>query len=138
MTLYDGRTVTVIPHVVQFRYLVNTGMAFSLLSQKTVLLSVITAIVLVTLMILYVRGTFPTRAFRIGIILLLAGGIGNWIDRTFHGFVVDFIEFTFTRFAVFNFADCCVTIGAAILILALLFDTRNQTEKEKQDQHDGK
>ena len=45
---------------------------------------------------------------------------GNLIDRIARHYVVDFIEVLFTRFAVFNFADCCVTIGAALLILSTL------------------
>ena len=51
---------------------------------------------------------------------MVAGGFGNLIDRVSRHYVVDFIEVLFTRFAVFNFADCCVTIGAVILILSTI------------------
>ena len=51
----------------------------------------------------------------------MAGGAGNLIDRATRQFVVDFIEVLFTNFAVFNFADICVTTGAVLLILSTLW-----------------
>ena len=131
--LSDGVPVVVIPHVVQFRYLQNTGAAFSMMSGKTIMLSIINAVVLVVLIVLYHRGTFKTNALRAGTLLIISGGFGNLIDRFFRDYVVDFIEFLFTKFAVFNFADCCVTIGAAILIIALIIDIAKTSGKEKQE-----
>lgn len=53
---------------------------------------------------------------------MIAGGAGNFVDRVARGFVVDYIEPTFVNFAVFNFADCCVTVGAALLIIKTVYD----------------
>ena len=131
--LTSGRTVTVLPHVLQFRYLENTGMAFSMFSNRTWALSGLTMVILVVLIVLLCRGTFSTRGMRIGALLILSGGFGNLIDRVSRHYVVDFIEFTFTNFAVFNFADCCVTIGAVILVIAIFVDFAHPSEKRTQE-----
>ena len=64
--------------------------------------------------------------------MILSGGIGNMIDRTFRGVVVDFIEFYLFEFPVFNVADCLVVIGAGLLIVWLIVDTVR--EKKKKDE----
>ncbi|MEF9969528.1 MAG: signal peptidase II, partial [Ruthenibacterium sp.] len=55
-------------------------------------------------------------------VLILAGGIGNLIDRVLNGVVVDFFEVTFMNFAVFNVADCFVCVGAALLLLFFVLE----------------
>ena len=56
----------------------------------------------------------------IGLALVLAGTLGNFIDRLVHGYVVDMFELLFVNFPVFNVADSCLTIGVLILIVAIL------------------
>lgn len=129
----DGVPVTVIPHVLQFRYIYNTGAAFSMFSGRTLTLSAVTIAILIVMIVLFINGRFSTRLLRAGAILVIAGGFGNLLDRLFRHYVVDFIEFTFTQFAVFNFADCCVTIGAVLLIIAILISIAKDSGKEKQD-----
>ena len=70
---------------------------------------------------------------------IVGGGIGNMIDRVLLGFVVDFLEFTFIDFPVFNVADSFVCIGAAMLILYLVIDTVKEYKngKHKADIADG-
>jgi signal peptidase II len=64
---------------------------------------------------------------------MVAGGIGNIIDRIRLHFVVDYIEPTFIDFAVFNFADCLITVGAFVLMIYLVIDIvkDEKTKKEK-------
>lgn len=120
--MYNGEVISVIPHVLQFRYLQNRGAAFGMMSGRTIFLAVFTlAVIIVCAWLLFterIEGTLKQTAM----VLILSGGIGNLIDRIFRHYVVDFMEFTFVDFAVFNFADCCVTIGAALLIIAILVD----------------
>ena len=68
----------------------------------------------------------------IAAILILSGGAGNLIDRVFRGFVVDYIEPLFINFAVFNFADILVCVGAAVLIVYLLYDMFRDAKRTKQ------
>ena len=63
------------------------------------------------------------RVGNAGLLLVLAGGIGNLIDRALNGVVVDYINLLFMRFAVFNFADICVCVGVGLLILDVLLDS---------------
>ena len=111
-----------IPHVVELRFVLNQGMAFSLLSGKQLFLIVATSVAL--LLVAYElffrsRGKYLQQA---AMILVLGGGIGNLIDRVLNGEVVDYINLLFMRFAVFNFADICVCVGVALWVLTILLD----------------
>ena len=63
--------------------------------------------------------------------LVGAGGAGNMIDRILHGYVVDFIEPLFVKFAVFNFADICITVGAFMLIGYEIYEIIRETKAKK-------
>ena len=62
----------------------------------------------------------------VGIALIVAGGIGNAIDRFMQGYVVDFIEFSFIDFPVFNVADIGVTCGFVLLFIGLFLSLKNE------------
>ena len=116
-------------------YVENTGVAFSMFSGKTDVLSVITAIILAgSLCALFIRrnGRKKPVFLVISLILINAGGIGNLIDRVFNGFVIDFIEPLFIDFAVFNFADCCITVGAFLLLGYEIYDIVKDMKAKKQ------
>ena len=57
----------------------------------------------------------------IAVAMIVGGGIGNQIDRIYSGLVVDFLEFQFIQFPIFNVADCFVTVGAVMIVLDMLF-----------------
>ena len=111
-----------IPHVVELRFVLNQGMAFSLLSGKQLFLIAATSAAL--LLVAYAlffrsRGKYLQQA---ALILVLGGGIGNLIDRVLNGEVVDYINLLFMRFAVFNFADICVCVGVALWVLVIFLE----------------
>ena len=61
--------------------------------------------------------------------VLIAGAVGNLIDRIFRGFVVDMIELTFINYPVFNFADCCVVIGSFLFCIYILkYDSKAENK----------
>ena len=70
--------------------------------------------------------------------VLVAGGLGNLIDRVLYGYVIDFIEPTFMQFAVFNIADCAVTCGGISFVLWLAVDLFRSGDGKKGTTHDGK
>ena len=122
--------ITVIPHVVELRFVLNQGMAFSLLSGKQLFLIAATSVAL--LLVAYAlffrsRGKYLQQA---ALILVLGGGIGNLIDRVLNGEVVDYINLLFMRFAVFNFADICVCVGVALWVLVIFLEELHEDTKK--------
>ena len=119
-----------IPHVVELRFVLNPGMAFSLLSGKQLFLIATTSVAL--LLVAYAlffrsRGKYLQQA---ALILVLGGGIGNLIDRVLNGEVVDYINLLFMRFAVFNFADICVCVGVALWVLVIFLEELHEDTKK--------
>ena len=112
--LADGTVMTVIPYFLGLRYLENTGMAFSMLSGKTVFLAIITAAALIIMAYFLFVKNYGERFERFCFILIFAGGVGNLIDRVFQGYVIDYFEFLFMDFAIFNVADVYVCVGVGL------------------------
>lgn len=110
-----------IPGIVGFRYAENTGVAFSFLSGMPWLVSIITVALVVGITALLIVDKGLSRWTRLGLWLIVAGGLGNLYDRFAYGYVVDFIELLFMNFAIFNVADICVCCGAVIAAAGLLF-----------------
>ena len=121
-----------IPHVVELRFVLNQGMAFSLLSGKQLFLIIATSIALIFVaygLFFRSRGRYLQQA---ALLLILAGGIGNLIDRVLNGEVVDYINLLFMRFAVFNFADICVCVGVALWVLVIFLDELHADDAAKE------
>ena len=114
--------ITVIPHVVELRFVLNQGMAFSLLSGKQLFLILATSAALLLVAYLLFFRSRGKLLQQIAFILVLAGGIGNLIDRVLNGEVVDYINPLFIDFAVFNFADILVCVGVALWVLVILLE----------------
>ena len=124
-------SMPLIPHVVELRFVLNQGMAFSLLSGRQLFLIIATsaALLLVAYGLFFrSRGKYLQQA---ALILVLGGGIGNLIDRVLNGEVVDYINLLFMRFAVFNFADICVCVGVALWVLVIFLDELHSSAKEQ-------
>ena len=118
----------------QFRYVENTGAAFSSFSDKTEILTVATVIIILFCLVLILSRKIKSSFVNVCLLLVTAGGIGNVIDRIAYGYVVDFIEPLFIDFAVFNFADCCITVGAFMLIGFEIYELIR--ERKKTEKHD--
>lgn len=112
-----------------FRLVHNTGGAWGVFSDSTLALAVFSLVICAVIAVFFVveRRALSTLAV-VGLSLIFAGGIGNAIDRFAQGYVVDFIEFTFIDFPVFNVADIGVTCGFAILFISLAIDYLNDGE----------
>ena len=129
-------SITVIPKVIDFVYVKNTGAAFSFLADKTygiVLLSLISIAFCIGVVWFMVKRKPQSKLLTISLALMLSGAFGNVIDRIFRGYVVDFIETTFIKFPVFNIADIAITCGAALVIIYVLFfeKSKNTDGQEK-------
>lgn len=115
--------------LLQFTLVHNTGGAWGLFSGSTLPLAVFSTVVAVAVaaaaILLAQRSTW---LLTLGAALIVAGGIGNAIDRFAQGYVVDFIELSFIDFPVFNIADIGVTCGFALVIVAVLFFWRGEAD----------
>ena len=128
--LLPKTAMTLIPGVLELRYFLNDGMAFSLLAGKQKLLLAATSLMLLgVLWMLFARKLTPLE--RVAWTLVLGGGIGNLIDRIATGVVVDYINVLFMNFAIFNFADICVCVGVGLLMVWVLFDSYFKEKAEK-------
>ena len=128
--LYEGQ-VEVIGGVLNFTYVENRGMAFGLLADHRWVFIVL-SVVGIALMGFYLFRYTERHLSRIGLALIVGGGIGNMIDRIRLGFVVDFIDFCAFDFWmwVFNIADAAVCVGAALFVLDALLDLLAETKRK--------
>lgn len=116
--LKSGDPVTVIPGVLQLSYTENEGAAFGMMQGGRWFFVALTGILMVALFaFLLSKKMRKFRWFHVSTILIIAGGIGNLIDRIVQGYVVDFFETTFMSFPLFNVADCFVVIGSVLLLI---------------------
>ena len=116
-----GESVPFIPHILNLTYYQNTGAAFSLFREHTWLLALISAVVSVALVAVMVRRVFRHPAGQVILAVILAGAVGNLIDRVLFGYVTDMFQTIFINFAVFNVADCCLVCGVIAMMVYVLF-----------------
>ena len=110
-----GTSIPFIPYLMDLTYTQNTGAAFSSFSGMTWLLTLVSLVAA-----LLWKNYFPGAWGKLSLALILAGAVGNLIDRAFLGFVTDMFETTFMNFAVFNVADICVVVGGFLMAVYVL------------------
>ncbi|MDR3552232.1 MAG: signal peptidase II [Clostridia bacterium] len=127
VSLNGGVDMPLLGRYVAFQYCQNTGAAFSSLEGKRILLIIVTAVLVAVCIYFLFSKTVASPLGKIGLAMIVAGGASNLYDRIFKGYVVDFIYVR--HFAIFNVADSCVSIGAALMcIYIILHEKRQKTE----------
>ena len=122
-----GGATALLPGIVAVHPTANTGMAFSMLSGRGLLLIILTAALVAALAGWLILSRRPQPSgLRAGLWLIVGGGLGNLIDRIAFGHVIDFIELEFIHFAVFNVADMAICIGAAAVAISVILDERRK------------
>jgi signal peptidase II len=106
--------------VFHLTYVKNTGAAFSVFRGGVGWLRWLSLAVSVGLMIFAIRGPRLKITEQLGYGFILAGALGNGIDRFLFGYVVDFLDFRLIQFPVFNLADVCINFGIAFLLISVL------------------
>lgn len=134
-------SLPIIPRVVELTHVRNTGAAFSIFKEHTWILALISAVVAVVIAAALVKKVVRHPFGVISLSLVLAGAVGNLIDRVALGYVTDMFNFLFIRFAVFNVADMCVVAGGIATCIYLLFfydkwEKTPMTEQSNGDQSD--
>ena len=119
MELYE--TAPFIKGIIEFRYIENRGAAWGMFSENRWIFIIISAAALIALPMLLYKYRNLHFLFGFSLSLVIGGAAGNMIDRVFAGAVVDFLNFQFIDFPVFNVADICVTVGAVLMFIYLIF-----------------
>lgn len=113
------------PHsgsLINLTYLENRGAAFGILQDKRILFVILTIAIVLYLLYYFITNLKSNPpVLNIAFSLIISGALGNFYDRLFQGYVVDFLEFAFVDFPVFNIADILVTVGCGLLIIYILF-----------------
>lgn len=130
LDLYE--TIPVLDGVFHITYVQNTGAAFSLLEGQQWFFLLTTPVIIFAIVFMLYKNHINHMLGKISTYLIIAGAIGNFIDRLFLGYVVDMFDFRLINFAVFNVADIFVTVGATLLFIYIIFLDKDNSKQEKE------
>lgn len=130
-TLKLSHSIPIIKDFFHFTYCENRGAAFGVLQNQLWLFALITIVVIGAVIYFMIKKKPKNKILIISLTLLTGGALGNFIDRVFRGFVVDFLDFCLINFPIFNVADCFVVIGAILLAVYILFLSPDFPDEKK-------
>ncbi|PKM63395.1 MAG: signal peptidase II [Firmicutes bacterium HGW-Firmicutes-21] len=113
--------VDFIPFFINLTHVENEGASFGMLSGYRWVFMLFSTVAILGITVFLFKQYKRHKLLTVSLAFVLGGGIGNMIDRIFRGVVVDFFEFTFVRFAIFNVADMFITFGAVLLGIYVIF-----------------
>ena len=122
-------SITLIPYFLDYFLTKNTGIALSLFSSSGNITQIV-LLVFIFLALIFLTYTFlKTRdqVQKVGLLLVLSGGFGNFIERLLYGAVTDYLHLRIgtTSLFVFNFADFLITLGAVLIIFIWIREEKN-------------
>ena len=120
-----GDEVNVIPGILSFFHILNTGAAWSMLEGQMWFFTVITLLAIVAVSYLLSKyGKTNGWLFSLSLSMILGGTFGNYFDRMRLGYVVDMFKLDFINFPIFNIADIELTVGVVIMFIYIIFEER--------------
>ena len=125
-TMVLGESIPVIPGVFHFTYILNPGAAFGMLENQRWFFILAGILIIVAFLYYYPRLRRQVAWFHYGCVALLAGAVGNLIDRIQNGLVVDYLDFRI--WPVFNIADIAIVLGVASMIYALMYKMKDMDD----------
>jgi len=123
-------STSVIGGFLDFKYIENFGAGFGILQNQRWFFIIVVSVIIVVIIFIIFKYKAHSFCSYAAAVLILAGGAGNLVDRIANGYVIDYIHVLFFPY-IFNFADCCVTIGAIFFIIHVLFFTNWKSEGKK-------
>lgn len=128
--MYVGESIPLISGVFHLTYVRNTGAAFNLFEGMSMFLQAVTFFALIFAVWFMEKHLDRHWSLLLSMILIISGGMGNFIDRVMKGFVTDVFDFRF--FPVFNIADIAICVGCFFLVLYTFFFDRAPEEDKKE------
>lgn len=125
--MVENQTIQIIPHFFSFTYVKNTGVAFSMLSGNLTFILMMSVLV-VGVLIYFAKNRESGQLENLCYSMILGGALGNFLDRIFYGYVIDFFAFSLFGFkmAIFNVADILIVCGVFLLIVLELLKERKK------------
>ncbi|WP_062469326.1 signal peptidase II [Jeotgalibaca dankookensis] len=117
--LYEEKIL--LPGFLSLFYIQNRGAAWGIFEGRMIFFYIITVFVVGYLIYMFHKEKTDSKLVGVSFSLILAGAIGNFIDRLVNGFVVDMFRLDFINFPIFNVADMCLTVGVALMLIHVLF-----------------
>lgn len=121
-----NHSVKVVEEFFSLTHIRNSGVAFGLFAgqqseYKALMFITISTIAIIAILVIFHQTPKDKKIVQTGLILIFSGAIGNLIDRTLHGEVIDFVDLFIKtyHFPAFNIADSCITIGVALMVVDL-------------------
>lgn len=135
----NGEKIVIIPKFLELLYVENTGASFGIFKNSTLALTIISAVASVGLIVfmIFTVNKIKHPLFRVAIVLIIGGAIGNLYDRIALNYVRDFLNFMFIDFPVFNIADNALVCGTILLVVYILFfykEPKNNKNESIQNQ----
>lgn len=145
-SLIKNGPITIIPNTLTLDYHENNGAVWGIMSGKVSFLRILTIIIFFVILYLYIKIPQDKKynALKILSVFIMAGAVGNLIDRCYLGYVVDFIYFKLINFPIFNLSDSYLTVSCIILLILALFYYKDSDfdfvnisfSKKKKSEHD--
>lgn len=130
----SGVTISLIPGVLELSYVENIGAAWGLIPTRIFLIGLDIMIIFAIIKLSTNKQYELEENVKLGFSLILAGGIGNLLDRIFRGYVIDYIDINnILNYPVFNFADICIVVGIILVFIIIIKNTikKQETINEK-------
>lgn len=129
-----GQTVPIIKAFFYITYVRNTGAAWSMLSDKTYIVSIVSGLIILAIIWYIWKNEPENKLEKLGYSMVLGGALGNFIDRIAYGYVIDFLDIYIFEYdyPIFNLADSFIVIGIIILIIVTWRKDRNENRSGKQ------
>lgn len=123
--LAPGQSAEIIRNIFHFTLVLNSGAAFGLFRGGTIVFIILSLLVIAFIVVYIFRQKTKDTAISVALGLVLGGAAGNLLDRARFGYVIDFLDFRV--WPVFNIADSAITVGAALLVLRILFQAKGES-----------
>ena len=117
-----NETINLIDNFFRITYVKNTGAAFSIFSNNTILVIIISVVIIGFLLFYIYKNKGNNKLENVSYAFILGGAIGNLIDRLVYGYVIDFLDFEILSYnaPIFNLADTFIVIGVILFLINTL------------------